>query len=526
MQALFVVVCITVAALSFARLAHVSSHGGETVPVYSNRRYDPYGTAAFYRLLSQRLGNVRSLERPRLKKNDEGVLVQVLGLSGTDQTIWNLGADVYALPTKDLLAWVAQGNTLIQMTRGRTEVMEELKIPEPPAQDWEEGDSWDLGRNPGATLLSGDDVNRFAEIEEHEQEGGLPDKLPGERVDFWWNWPDKGESEAGGRGVLISPRVFGKDGPTGWRPIAWVAPPFVGAEFSGAESPGAEVSGTEKVPVAGVMPHGRGRVIVVGAPTAALNGELATAENLEFLLELVGDGPVIFDEWAHGVGHAGTVMEVISQFGVAPFLIQVGVLVLVYRWSSAGYHRRDEPSVRRLRSSSEQVGTLGRLYAQALSDSEQLRLVYDEIQRRFARACRCDVGSVRSALDKLSSPAAGRAAALLDEAAGLAATSRPKCPACGYDLARIKGDRCPECGGVIPVRIRRLMHRPELTQDVEGAAGKRWNQRDLARMLTVAHELTQELQLGRNIRQRRTARSGQRPGAAQPAGGPARSAAV
>ena len=34
-------------------------------------------------------------------------------------------------------------------------------------------------------------------------------------------------------------------------------------------------------------------------------------------------------------------------------------------------------------------------------------------------------------------------------------SNRPYCPECGYDLSRSKGERCPECGTVLPNELLR-----------------------------------------------------------------------
>ena len=45
----------------FYRMSYVASRGGDAAPLYSTQRYDPYGTAALYQLLSEQGVDVRIL---------------------------------------------------------------------------------------------------------------------------------------------------------------------------------------------------------------------------------------------------------------------------------------------------------------------------------------------------------------------------------------------------------------------------------------------------------------------------------
>ena len=65
----------------------------------------------------------------------------------------------------------------------------------------------------------------------------------------------------------------------------------------------AQRDGPGKAIVACEYRIGQGRLVVVGAPTPALNGMIGEAQNLDFLLSLIGKGPVILDDWMHGLGH-------------------------------------------------------------------------------------------------------------------------------------------------------------------------------------------------------------------------------
>ena len=96
-----ILACILATLAMFLRLSHVVSRGGETSPLYSIRRFDPYGAAALHRLLLLQDRTVLSLQRPRLDREHQGILLQILpvtSIAGDD-------AVTYSLPTDMLLDW-------------------------------------------------------------------------------------------------------------------------------------------------------------------------------------------------------------------------------------------------------------------------------------------------------------------------------------------------------------------------------------------------------------------------------------
>ncbi|MBI4585990.1 MAG: DUF4350 domain-containing protein [Planctomycetes bacterium] len=337
---------------AFYRLAYWSSRGGEESPLYSTRRHDPYGTAALLDLLRERGFEARTVERPRLEKEDRGVLIQILPLS-EPEVPWS--SPPPRLPTRSLQDWIAEGNTVVQLTRDWTALMEEFKLAEP---------IYVKGGGVSAELCR--------EIEAHQIAGKRPDLLPGKPAEASWSDSPPapaGPEEAAKRPPLVlhSPRLLPEAAGGGWRPLA---------------------SGSHGV-AAGEHRHGKGRLIVVGSPEPALNGWIAEGGNLDFFLELARQGPVLFDEWSHGIGSAGTVLGLIARFGLLPALLQVIFIVFLYTWSTLGWRRLDRDEPRRQRSSSEQVETIGYLYRQVFSLAETLQRIRLEVSHRLASALRC-----------------------------------------------------------------------------------------------------------------------------------------
>lgn len=434
---------------SLYSLAIRASRGGSSNPLYSTRRFDPHGAAALFRLLAERLDHVGTLERPWLDASASGTLVQILG-SG-DARPEETEDKTVGLPAASLLAWVAAGNTIIQLTRAHTELMDEAGVPRSD------------GPEPGF-------LEQIERIDEHQATGGDPAKTPGRLVEAIWH---------GGADLppvhlppltLRSPRCFADAPDERWHVLA-------------------RVDGRA---VAGLLEHGAGRVIVIGAPTPALNAHLGEGGNLGALLAMVGDGPVLIDEWSHGIGHGGTVLEMLRRFGLVPLLLQIGLLVFVYRWSTRGRAVADAPAAPRARASREQIDTLAFLYAQSLTPAESVHRVHEEILRRWSAALRCPVADVWSRVRAGRSDAMRRAATVLNDLLAMGRRHPPLCRACGYNLSGAPGAACPECGARIAPSVRRQMA-IAIADDAGTRPASRSGDTDLARLLTRAHELTEAL---------------------------------
>ncbi|MEM9752302.1 MAG: DUF4350 domain-containing protein [Planctomycetota bacterium] len=448
---------------AFVHLAIEAGRGGETTPLYSVRRFDPYGTAALYRLMDQRLETVTTLERPRLEDDHRGVLVQALPTDfhevhmfteADELAEWDVPGDIYALPTEALLDWVAAGNTLVQLSRGQTPVMTALGI-DSPMQD-------------GDTSSAAD---AKLDLEAHQRRGDIPEDRPGFDVEARWH--DGGTAFAMS---LREPRRFADDGPEGWTPSLRL---------------GRFVYG-------GVIEHGAGRVVLVGAPTPALNHHLGDADHLAWWLDQIGEGPVVFDEWAHGIGHAGTILETLAYLGLVPLLLQTGLWLGVYRWSTAGRVLVNPEEDRRPpRTTAEEIDTLARLYDQAWDDAERRRRVYDEVVTRLADACRCRPDELSAKLKARDQPAARSALGVLQEARSLAASNSVVCPKCGYELRGSVGDQCPECGEVLPRRLRQAAASTVRPDPSTASANPPSSRNAIPDLLTRSAQLAEELRLAR-----------------------------
>ncbi|MDH5637878.1 MAG: DUF4350 domain-containing protein [Nitrospinota bacterium] len=305
---------VVAAVVAFFYLAEYESRGGESTPLFSSFRADPHGAAAFRDLLSESGVTNSMLLEPTYPPGKGGVLIQVLEVKDPSSPIkmspWNEDEP----QKKDLVEWVRRGNTLILMSRGAT-----------PS-----------GREFGISIHRRIKPELIKKIENRQREGIAPDDIGGNSVTADW---DEGKTLA-----LREPVDL--DGEVGVE-ITPLATAYQGV-------------------IAAQLEYGAGKVVVVGDPSPILNGWIDQGDNLEFMLGLVGAGPVYFDEWAHGLGRGGSIIGLIEKFGLVPALLQVLFVLFLYRWSGRGVSAAEEAPERERVSVVEQIDTLGRLYSRTM----------------------------------------------------------------------------------------------------------------------------------------------------------------
>lgn len=448
------------------QFANFSSRGSEGSPIYSSLRLDPYGTAAMVDLLRERGHAVRLVHRPRLEPGDRGTLIQVLPASSK-------GENAPAMQIDALMEWIGEGNTVVQFTRGETALMRRCNLATPKA-DGEHADQQQAG---------------ISLVETHELAGKPPEKSPGETAFATWS-KEASEMLPGVRStpplVLQQPRFFNVEHGPAWRTIArWNASP-----------------------VAGEFKVGKGRVIFVGAPTAVTNFGLAQGGNLPFLLALLGDQPVLVDEWSHGQGNAGTVIGMLVALGLMPAILQIAFVLGLYHWSTRGYRRPDILASPRRRASLEQVETLGHLYHQSLQPPATFDLVLREVLARLSGALRCAPAEIDSHLQRLKPEAAQHGREILEALGALnQAVSPPTCLKCGFNLTGNISGKCPECGTFVPLKTRSRVDRIAATpanatpqaragsppvRNTPASSARRFDA-EFARVLTLTSEFAKEV---------------------------------
>ena len=454
---------------AFFELSAWATRGGEQSPLYSARRHDPYGTAALFELLAQRGADVGTLERAHPPAGFEGVIVQVLGAAPDENDLFGPPPELHPERVKQ---WMSRGNTVVQFTAHHTKLMETCEVP--VATGPTVGPTWKI-------------------IERHMIEGRPPEELPGSAFPATWtagavSW----QGVAGASPVLRAPIPLARESDAGWLPLAVTRP--------------------GEMVVIGMRPVGRGRLIVVASPTPVLNGFLDLGDNLAMVLAMVGNGPVLIDEWSHGIGRPESISAMVRRVGLMPALFQVVVVLLLYVWSTMGHRRVDVAEVDRRRSSAEQIVTLGHLYGQVMPPDELATRGRAEVRRRIASVLGCPPAEIEA---KASSETGlrDRVAALLASVPAVGPLRTAACPQCDYDLRGTTATQCPECGAVIGPEMRRTLDALGRAGAIEtdGAAEsphRKSAEEKTAEVLRSSHELVRELTDARSQRFRSRSASG------------------
>ena len=88
---------------------------------------------------------------------------------------------------------------------------------------------------------------------------------------------------------------------------------------------------------AALVPYGQGAVIVVSAPSLAMNRHLAKADNAQFWLSLLGavgeQGPLAFDEFHHGFTNSRSIGEFAARYGLQFAVLQLMLGVVLWAMS-------------------------------------------------------------------------------------------------------------------------------------------------------------------------------------------------
>lgn len=177
--------------------------------------------------------------------------------------------------------------------------------------------------------------------------------------------------------------------------------------------------------------QGRGDVIFIGAPSLASNAYLAAADNLEWMLDLAGRGPIRFDESKHGEVRSDGLAGLVRRFDAGFATFQLALAALLLLWSDARRRRAavKAPATLGAREQVEAIASLyerGRVGADA-AETLTLGLLRAGVSRFGAREVR-DLAGLATHLSTAGHDVlAGRTRAV--ERLGAALGERPKAKA-------------------------------------------------------------------------------------------------
>jgi hypothetical protein len=118
-------------------------------------------------------------------------------------------------------------------------------------------------------------------------------------------------------------------------------------------------------PVAAVVPHGLGRVLVVGAPELAMNQALARADNAQFwlsALRALGPGPYEFSEFHHGFTNERSVVDFARRYGLHFAVAQLILGVALWSISLKRFGRPHPPPEAVRVGATDALFAMSRLY--------------------------------------------------------------------------------------------------------------------------------------------------------------------
>ncbi|MCP3097647.1 hypothetical protein LZ198_02015 [Myxococcus sp. K15C18031901] len=139
--------------------------------------------------------------------------------------------------------------------------------------------------------------------------------------------------------------------------------------------------------VAAVVPHGQGRVLVVGAPELAMNRGLARADNAQFWLSslaALGPGPYEFDEFHHGFTNERSVVDFARRYGLQFAVLQLFAGVLLWSLALKRFGRPQPPPESARVGATDALFAMARLYREGRHHGFAAKLVSRGLTQELA----------------------------------------------------------------------------------------------------------------------------------------------
>ncbi|MCC8191217.1 MAG: DUF4350 domain-containing protein [Planctomycetes bacterium] len=304
------------------RVADYDVSTGSGLPLYSSRRYDPFGSAALRELLAASGRTTRPLARPVPPPARDATLIMItpIGADSLDPRRWERLED-----------WVGGGNRLLVLSRDPPLLFRQAVTARAPAV----ADGFpDLSDRPAPMAL----------YEDNQKRGRYADVLA---VDT----------------TPVALDIAGQDQPLTLEltlPSGFVP---------GADDDGLRVAAwSEGRAVVALRRSGAGELVWIADPTPALNQGIGSGDNARAILALAGAGDVFFDEY--GLGRAETIMDVLRRAGLLPFLLQAVFVLWLLARSARTAFPSTVPDAAAAAGIERQLDILAGLYEKNLTDDE------------------------------------------------------------------------------------------------------------------------------------------------------------
>lgn len=174
-------------------------------------------------------------------------------------------------------------------------------------------------------------------------------------------------------------------------------------------------NGKESTLVA-ALPLGKGEVVVVADPRLAVNKFLGLEDNAVVMTLLLGgkSGPIVFDEFLHGIGSRGNPIHLLSRQPYGYIALGFLLTALLWCWRSAIFLGPPLPEGRiPRRDISDYINAMANLFMRKRAYRFALGEVKDGVMRRLAKKfhlppSKADAASIAKAMSKRDPDAADR----------------------------------------------------------------------------------------------------------------------
>ncbi|BCS89558.1 hypothetical protein PSDVSF_28000 [Pseudodesulfovibrio sediminis] len=164
------------------------------------------------------------------------------------------------------------------------------------------------------------------------------------------------------------------------------------------------------------LPLGKGEVVIVADPRLAVNKFLGLEDNAVVMTLLLGgeSGPIVFDEFLHGIGSRGNPIHLLSRQPYGYIALGFLLTVLLWCWRSAIFLGPPLPEGRTSRRDiSDYIDAMANLFMKKRAYRFALGEVREGVMRRLAKKyhlppSKADAKSIAKAMGKRDPDAAKR----------------------------------------------------------------------------------------------------------------------